>query len=140
MSKSFLQRVPDNLLAQVEAWALSHGGVTRTVAINILIVQGLEADERESLRAKVEELQREVIKLNSVHMPLIKALQKAAETLTPKLDPVMVSLKENIQPECSDCKNIKDSTGAGCKGCGVYENAEEGKFAPAFKKERRAVL
>ena len=78
LSKSFLQRTPDNLLAQVDAWALSHGEVNRTVAINILIVQGLESDERESLRAKVEDLQKEVTKLNSVHMPLIKALQKAA--------------------------------------------------------------
>ena len=126
MNKSFLQRVPDNLLAQVEAWALSHGGVTRTVAINLLIIQGLESDEREILRAKVEELQREVIKLNSIHMPLIKALQRAAE-----------GYKMEEQKEYDQCNS--DIGYVECDQCiGIPEDKR--LFCPAFKKERRAVL
>ena len=78
MSKSILQRIPENLLDQIDSWALAHGEINRTTAINILIVNGLEADGKKILQQKIDALQTEIISLNKIHMPLIKALTKAA--------------------------------------------------------------
>lgn len=86
MSKSILQRIPDALLARVEEWGEAHGEINRTVAVNLLIVKALEADEIKLLHAEIEGLKRTVVKLNRpyAHTPLITALQKAAEAFAPE--------------------------------------------------------
>jgi hypothetical protein len=83
MSKSILQRIPDSLLVQVDKWAEAHGEINRTVAVNLLIGNGLELDRIKLLQNEVEGLKSTIVRLNKpyVHAPLIEALQKAAEDL-----------------------------------------------------------
>ncbi len=125
MSKPFLHRAPDELVSRVEAWALTHGKVNRTVAINLLIANALEADERAEMRAEIQGLRELVVKLATVHG------ERAAEIPGRYFEGAM-KLNASLQgrpvwpfgPECSQCGNLKNPREA-CIGCGVYENARE---------------
>lgn len=126
MSKPILHRAPDALLDRVNAWALTHGEVNRTVAINLLIANALDADEAAEMRAEIQGLREMVVKLATTHAERPKGIE-GPYSFPP---PPFVPRDPEFAPATSfrglgpSALNVTRHYTA-CIGCGVYENARD---------------